>query len=261
MMSPPVDLTLMPAAGAPGAAWRALGGLAALDLDFSQVDRPALVSAALAMAAPDEVDTPKIWAMTLAERIGALIAIWHQTDRGGANSGPDDLLELVFRCPAAGCGSGLEVGLPVSALLAMADDARDKPETDIDGLVLRRPTGADQRNWRSARPRDSEATILSDLIVSGTPGPGTDLDALLQEFDPLTCFAVSTSCPDCNTASDLPVDLEAHLLGLLAVAQTRLFAQVDTLARRYGWTDAQITAMPDSRRARYLAMAKPEGGW
>jgi hypothetical protein len=237
--------------------WRALAGLPALDLDFAQPDRPGLVSAILSVCAPVGLNPPQIWGMSLAERIGALLSVWAATQPF-----PTDHLDLVFRCPAPGCQSDLEVAVPLSALQSMADEARNTPQMDVeDGLTLRRPTGVDQRNWCAAKPRDVQATILSDLIVAGQPTPDLDLDAALAEFDPLTCFSLSTRCPDCATESNLPVDLEAHVLGLLRSAQTRLFAQVDTLARRYGWTDTQIMAMPEARRARYIAIAKPEEGW
>jgi hypothetical protein len=32
-------------------------------------------------------------------------------------------------------------------------------------------------------------------------------------------------------------------------------AEVDTIARAYGWTEAEILALPADRRRRYLALA------
>ena len=110
-------------------------------------------------------------------------------------------------------------------------------------------------------PAEAETAILASLLVDGTLDPADKPAAAeaLQVFDPLSCFELDVSCPTCAVQADIPVDLEAVLLSALARAQTRLIVQVDRLARRYGWSEAEILAVPDWRRRRYLALE--DQGW
>lgn len=257
------DLSILPGgAGAAGAAplrFRALGRAADLDLDFGGPDRPRLVTAVLAACAVPACGDEAIWALTLAARIGGLLAVWAEA------SGAEDL-ELRLRCPGPGCGADLEAGLPVAALVDLAREAEAAPVFEAgEGLRLRRPTGADQRLWRGAAARDPESAILATLTLAGrlpdTAAARAGLAERMAEFDPLPAFAIAICCPDCGRESTLPVDLEAECLARLARVQDRLFAEVDALARRYGWTDAEILTMPARRRARYLALAEAQGGW
>ncbi|MCU0910423.1 MAG: hypothetical protein MUE98_03485 [Rhodobacteraceae bacterium] len=262
-MTARADLSILPGgAGAAGLGplrFRGLGRAGDLDLDFADPDRPRLVTAVLAACAEPACGDDPIWALTLAARIGGLLAVW------SAASG-DDLLELRLRCPGAGCGADLEAGLPVTALVDLAREAEAAPVLELpDGLRLRRPTGADQRLWRRTPERDPEGAILATLTLAGqlpdTREARVELAEQMAEFDPLPAFAVTIRCPDCGRESTIPADLEAECLARLARVQDRLFADVDALARRYGWTDAAILDMPARRRARYLAMAEAEGGW
>ncbi len=252
------DLSILPGGVSAALRFRGLGRVDDLDLDLASADRPRVVTAVLTACAEPSRDEEEIWALTLAARVGGLLAVW--SDGAAAES-----LELRLFCPVEECGADLEVALPVGALLELAREAEAVPALEADGLTLLRPTGADQRLWRGAAGDDPEGAILASLI-RGAPVP-VDLEARatlaerLAEFDPLSCFAVTLGCPDCGAESTLPVDLEAELLARLARVQDRLFAEVDTLARRYGWTDAGILAMPARRRARYLGMAEVGEGW
>lgn len=258
------DLAIVPgsAPGRPPCTWRALGRAGDLDLDFASADRPRLVSSVLLACAEPPLDDPEtVWRLSCAARIGGLLAVVAETD--GL-----DALELQLACPD--CGAGLEVALPVAALLALARAAEATAETGLrlaSGPVrLRRPTGADQRTWRQASPADPAAareTILASLVTAGTPEPAefAEVEAALQVFDPLPAFEIDVTCPDCAARSDVPVDLEAVLLARLARARDDLLAEVDALARRYGWTEAEILAVPPWRRRRYRAIAGRAEGW
>ena len=255
-MSVKPDLTLVPGGADAALRWRGLGQVEDLDLVLSAVqagDRPRAVTAVLCACATPPASEGTIWALTLAGRIGGLLAVWAGDARRN--------LELQLKC--AGCGADLEVALPVSALAEMAQQAEAEPELEIGdaALRLRRPTGEDQRRWREADFADPGLGILETLVVGAAPDLGGQVEALsdqLAEFDPLSCFSVSTTCPDCSLEQDAPVDLEAVLLQRLQRVQAGLFRDVDILARRYGWSDTAILAMPAARRARYLEIALRE---
>ncbi|MBK6467774.1 MAG: hypothetical protein WAT25_16165 [Paracoccaceae bacterium] len=254
------DLTILPGGAVAPLRFRRLGRLGDLDLDLAAADRPRVVTAVLSACAVPAQEVGTIWALTLAARIGGLLAVW--SSGTGAEA-----LDLRLRCPMAGCGADLEAGLPVEALMALARDAEAVAVLDegADGGALRRPTGTDQRRWREVPADDPEGVILASLVLRGpVPADAGAREALadrLAAFDPLSCFAVTVHCPDCGTESTHPVDLEAELLARLARMQDRLFAEVDVLARRYGWSDEAILSMPPRRRARYLQMDAAGEGW
>ncbi len=260
---------LFPGPNAPHAAlsWRALGAPGDLDIDFGSTDRPAMVSAVLSACA-DPVLAPEqaegMWRLTVSARIGGLLAIW-------AESTGRDVLELQPRCPVAICRQGMEVALPANALAELAQEAERTDHTTLSlpggRLVrLRRPRGVDQRLWRSTphATGDSAAiAIMLSLTEEGLP-TAEDRAAIsdaMAAFDPLSCFALEVTCPHCGAELSLPVDLEAVLLSELARLQTRLLTQVDALARRYGWTEDQVLAVPAWRRQRYLTLHRQDDGW
>lgn len=257
-MSARPDLTILPGGATAPLRFRALGRPADLDLALAGPDRPGAVTAVLVACADPAHPAAAIWALTLAARIGGLLAVWSGSTGAAA-------LDLALRCAAPGCGAALEVELPVEALMELAREAEDEGRLQVGARTLRRPTGADQRRWQAEAPADPEAAILQTLLVRGDapedPAARAALADDLAGFDPLSCFAVTLTCPDCGAEATLPVDLEAELLARLARVQDTLFAEVDILARRYGWSDRAILSMPPARRARYLRLARAEEGW
>ena len=236
--------------------WRGLEA-AALDLDFDSPDRPRLVTDVLAACAEppaSENDREDLWRLSLAARVGGLLAVFVATTRS-------DVLDRAVHCP--GCGEDMEVSLPVDRLLDLARSAEEHPEIVVnapDGpFTLRRPRGSDQRAWRQADHADAEADVIATLVVAGTATEPAVVDATFAAFDPLTCLELDVTCPSCGLRSDVPLDLEASLLLDLAGAQERTIRDVAVLARRYGWSEADVLAVPAWRRRTYLELA--DEGW
>ncbi len=287
-MAPHPDLTLCPGGLSPegpadretaargGLRFRAPGQIGEPDLASFLArgggvqDRPALVTALLSACSEPALEARGALSLTISARIGGLLAIWVASLPEGEAEGETGALEIGARCAQPGCGGQFGFDLPAEALMDMAREAEAVPVLTLDGLTLRRPTGADQQLWRSARPADPEGAILASLIrgqpVPGDPAARAALSEQLADFDPLSCFTVSLSCPDCGLAQDLPVDLEAELLHRIALVQDRIFRDIDILARRYGWSENEILALRPERRARYLRLAQEDAastgeGW
>jgi hypothetical protein len=248
-MSAPVGIVPGFRAGRALFAWRGLEA-ADLDIDFTARDRPGLVTDVLTACAeppPGEDDREDIWRLSLAARIGGLLAVVASTTHS-------DVLDRAVRC--LGCQEEMEVSLPVVRLLDFARSAEEQPETVVDttngAVTLRRPRGSDQRAWQQREHDDAEADVLAALVVAGPVAEVSVLDAALAEFDPLTCFELDVTCPSCGLRSDVPMDLEAALLADLARAQTRSIRDVAVFARRFGWSEAEVLAVPAWRRRIYL---------
>jgi hypothetical protein len=245
-------------------AWRGFGQRADLDLDFSEPDRPALVSALLAACGAQAGEAGGPWGLTLAERIAALASIVVQTEGG-------DSIALSLRCPH--CGEALELAVPSAVLLHEAQRSQAEPHVDVAldatrSLRLRRPTGADQRAWRAktyGSEEEAAAVILRSLVVSAGADPAglaaSDLQQVsdaMEAFDPLASFQVSTICPGCGADPTLAVDLEATLLMRLRACHSALLVQVHRLATAYGWTEEQVLSIPAHRREQYLLLVERE---
>ena len=244
-------------APSPPPAQRPFGDAADLGLDLAHPDRPAVVTALLAQCGVHR-DPAFWWAQPVGARTAALLRLVELT-----HSRPS--LPLGARCAAPGCGAPFEFELPLQALSDAAAEAGPLRVRVDDGrtLAMRLPTGNDLRRWRDARPAsraDAVRAMLDSLLLAGQAGPGDEapLSAALAAADPLVAFAVACRCPACDAPAEVPVDLESLALGRLQAQQQSLLQDVHRLASRYGWTEAEVMAVPAPRRARYLALIEDE---
>ena len=235
------------------AAFRPFGQAADLDLDFAGVDRPALVTALLAQCGADGEDAAFWWAQAVGMRTAALLQL-------AAVSEGSDLIECSARCAQAACGQVFGFALPVDVLTDAAANAPLRVELDGSRTVrLRRPTGSDLQAWRTLRPAsraEAEAVMLASLIMDGDLRleDSAGLQEALAAQDPLVAFEAGCACPACGAPNLVAVDLEAEALARLERCQHALLREVHALASHYGWTEAEVLAVPPSRRAHYLAM-------
>lgn len=222
-----------------------------LDLDFTDRDRPRLVTELLARCA-NGADAGFWWAQPVAARSAALLRLVAATD---------GVRELPFSACCPACSETFEFALPLATLQEGTDDdgpiqVRLQRGADIR---LRRPTGNDLRCWRLARPatRDlARRLMLDELLLEGQvqPEDEAELSAAVAALDPLVALAVACDCPACGAASEVPIDLDDTALNRLAARQRALLREVHCLASRYGWSEAQVMALPPTRRAQYLAL-------
>ena len=96
-----------------------------------------------------------------------------------------------------------------------------------------------------------EPTALEDL-------PESVLDqaaSLIAERDPQADLAIELRCPSCAEVWRMPFDIASFFLEEIGSEAQRLLLEVATLARAYGWREADILAMSPARRQLYLHMA------
>lgn len=241
------------------AAMRPFGRAADLDLDFGQSDRPALVTAVLAQCDGDGAGAQAWWAKPVGSRTAALLALVALTE-------DTPQLALNARCASAGCSEMFGFDLPLQALAAQgaADDGPLAVELGEGRSVrLRRPTGADLRDWHARRPvtrADAVQAMLDSLLIEGHAAAQDEarLSQAVAALDPLVNFSAQCHCPACGTPAEVSVDLEALALGRLHARQQGLLREVHALASRYGWSEEQVLAVPPARRAHYLALIDGE---
>jgi hypothetical protein len=237
---------------------RPFGSAADLDLDFANPDRPFLVTGLLAQCA-EHGDPELWWSQPVGIRTAALLHLVGITDASARE------LSFSARCGQGSCGEPFEFALPLGALLeSRQDDALIEAPLEGDRHVkLRRPTGNDLRRWRTMQPGSTDQTVrtmLDSLLLEGEARAEDvpELSRALAERDPLVALSLSCFCPGCGAGNEISIDLEAVALARLERCRRCLLHEIHALASRYGWTEAEILALPPARRAHYLALIEGE---
>jgi hypothetical protein len=156
--------------------------------------------------------------------------------------------EATFPCPAA-CGETIDLAIPLAELAVPAPEPSPPGGTHPHaGARIRVPTAADLAAAMDAP--DPAAALAAACLVEGSLSRPMLADAIAR-LDPNAECRVETACPGCGAPMALPVDA----LALLTASIGDILAEVDRLASRYGWSEADILALPRARRQRYLALA------
>ncbi|MFQ3665023.1 MAG: hypothetical protein SNJ79_03150 [Sphingomonadaceae bacterium] len=152
-----------------------------------------------------------------------------------------------FPCPA-GCGEQLEIAIPLARLDAALPPARSSlpPVRLLTAADLEAAAAAPDPAAFLAEAADPEGTIAR-----------AELAARLEASDPDADCRIVTACPACGAPAGLAIDALALVLEALAQGGGFL-ADLDTLARSYGWSEAEIVAMPRARRRRYAELARQQ---
>jgi hypothetical protein len=233
------------------ARWRRFGTRA----DDLQVDlaapRPHAITGVLACCVAPAGDREALWDLPVGKRIERLLEV-------AALDGATDF-DVDLRCQA--CGGSFEVTLAAEELLE-AGRAADRDVVEAGPARFRRPTGRDQLRWLG-RAYPDEATLVRDmaatLALDEVPVSLAAVESALDEADPLLRAPVTAACPECGHRAEYETDPAGMALARLARAQDSLFAAVDLLASRYHWSETEILALPEWRRARYVARLEREG--
>lgn len=213
-----------------------------LDVDLTAV-RPHAITGVLAACAVTDVDRDALWDLPVGKRIEYLLAL----------TGADEF-DAELRCAA--CAAVFEVTLTVAELLDAAA-AAGSGAIVVGDARFRRPAGRDQLAWlEGAGTYDVSLTerIVATLALDDADCALADVEAAFDVADPLLRAAVTAACPECGYEAEHDTDPAGMALNHLTGAQDSLLAAVDALATAYHWSEAQILALPDWRRARYLQM-------
>lgn len=175
-------------------------------------------------------------------------------------------LDALAECPE--CSATLELQLPIAELSHGYPDrhGRAEPfEVDLGDIAVhaRCPTTADLIAVSGALSPAEARGLLVERCVSamrraGNASPELDDDEIrclgeeLERTDPLVDVRVEIRCDECehrwSALLDVPLLVWAQVQGIAR----RLLREVDALALRYGWSQAEILEMSEARRLAYL---------
>jgi hypothetical protein len=240
-----------------------LSAAARLDL-WQAAERRDRIERSLVLARAADVGTASIDELArlpLGRRDARLLAL-HRALGGGA-------LAATARCPD--CGETADFEVDPEGLAAWAADAPPPAEVEAAGFVV---------EWRSPDSRDAAAAaaaadaaaaerVLLGRCVTAARGPDGDVggavlpraarEALaraMADADPLAEVLVDVSCPGCGVVFVADLDVAAFVWAELRADAQRILRDVDALARTYGWTEPEVLALDDGRRAAYLELVR-----
>jgi hypothetical protein len=166
-------------------------------------------------------------------------------------------LRAVLDCPE--CGERLELDADTTTLLAAS--AREAAPVEVDSLCFRPPTSRDlvgilgESDAEAARLRLLRLCLVGDgesadpqLLAS----LGDRVEDALEQADPLADLTLGFVCDACGHEWQAPLDVAAFLWDEVDVHARRLLDEVHLIARAYGWSEAEILALPEARRAAYI---------
>jgi hypothetical protein len=160
-------------------------------------------------------------------------------------------------CPA--CAQRLEFELDVGDLYD--PDAPIEKAIRFDGRQFRLPTTRDLASIvQETDVDDASMALLRSCLVADPDGPGDNaplpaidlVEAALEAADPVADIVLDFSCEACDCSWQAPLDVPGFLWEELETQAARLLDEVHLLASAYGWSEAEILAMPDARRGAYL---------
>lgn len=161
------------------------------------------------------------------------------------------------RVVCAACQTENEFAVPVESILSL-----EPPRADAT-VSLRRASGV--VHYRLPCMADlgasGEARAVLALCCLATPPPQlTDAEVLelgrrFEELDPAAEVVITAHCAGCQAPLRASVDVAAFVAADLDRFVDGVYADVDRIARAYGWSEQAILALPAARRRRYVTLA------
>ncbi|MCP3902791.1 MAG: hypothetical protein GY715_04065 [Planctomycetes bacterium] len=172
---------------------------------------------------------------------------------------------LTARCPD--CDEPFDVFVDPDALPARSPSAGfpfAEIETSLGARRFRVPNGGDQEaleDLGAASEDEAYVALARRCAVEPLDGHGLsaeDLEAIdeaLEAASPEVAQEIGATCPSCGSTSSVSVDPYAFL----STTTAAVLSAVHTLASAYGWSEAEILALPRVRRDLYMEMVSAGG--
>jgi hypothetical protein len=179
-------------------------------------------------------------------------------------------LDALAECPA--CATTLEVQLDVAELLdgyGAGHAPASWRDVDLGSVVVhaRCPTTADLIAVAAEQTPELARDALVSRCVSEARRPegvacgglsDAEVERLGRHFeglDPLVDIRIDVGCAECGHRWSALLDVPALVWAQVQGVGRRLLREVDALAVRYGWSQAEILGMSEGRRHAYLDLA------
>jgi len=120
-------------------------------------------------------------------------------------------------------------------------------------IAVRLPNTADLLEVASEVPDRRAPALLARCTGAELSGSAADAVQLkMAEIDPAARIELALACPGCEHHWTDYFDIASYLWAELNDHAVRLLRETHTLARAYGWREADILALSPRRRQVYL---------
>lgn len=163
------------------------------------------------------------------------------------------------------CGERLELAIAIHDLLGSATESLPRV-VEANGVRCRPPclrdlaAVADEPDTEHAARTLLSRCVIDDAQDTASALPMMDLRAIedaLEGADPNADFALDLRCDLCGHSGVAQLDIGELLWDEVDARARALLADVHVLAHAYGWTEREILALGERRRAAYLSMVAP----
>ncbi len=179
----------------------------------------------------------------------------------------DDRIDADAVC--AGCGASFAVQFSISSM-ADAERPRQPPGIDgpdaecryrLHGVAFRLPSSADLDAVAAVPAEDRRRALLERCVVAGDAGGHeTAIEAAMAALGPTLDIDVDCRCPHCDSDQPLRFDIASFLLKSLANDRRFLLREAHRIARAYGWSHAEIMALPRAERQEFVRLIDDDAG-
>jgi hypothetical protein len=164
-----------------------------------------------------------------------------------------DALKSCVDCPR--CGERLEFDVSAQALLAQ-ERLASQSQIALQGRTLRLPTTRDLASIAGEADATQATHKLLERLIDAAPGEFAvspeDVTCALEAADPHLDISMALSCPACAHQWNAAFDVPTFVWEEIDVRARRLLDEVHALARAYGWSEAQILELTETRRTAYV---------
>jgi hypothetical protein len=162
-------------------------------------------------------------------------------------------LDGVTTCQACGCRIDVAFELPDLSGAPLADQGA----IEVDGGVVsfRVPDSRDLAAAVQAPDVAAGLDLLADRCILAGPADAAAKRAIDDEIEHLCNAAwleLKLACPECPNEFVVPIDVGRFFWEELSAQTERLIEETCLLAVHFGWAEADILALPERRRQRYL---------
>jgi hypothetical protein len=171
-------------------------------------------------------------------------------------------IAAVADCTA--CGLRHEVELDAAELRSPVAAAPLTVESGGWRALVRVPNLDDAAAAASCADVEEAAELLRAGCILALEGPDGDqpppalflaIEAALDEAEPLADARLALACTGCGAEWEVGFDPAGFFAAEIAWIGQRQVAEIAALARAYGWSEAEILAIPPARRRAYRALA------
>lgn len=128
-------------------------------------------------------------------------------------------------------------------------------------IMFRLPTVDDQLSVRGRADAIAQLAVRCLRPATVPAAARRQVEAAMERMAPDLCDEIRGVCPECGSTMTLWFDAMQFCLRELRDRAAFIYEDVDLLARRYHWSEQEIIAMPQARRAAYAELARQEGAF